>query len=386
MEQPTSRPPIDISVSTTAFQVPLEEYLRDQPKEVPVVLFTGAGASVPLGMPAMKEFRKQLSDRLPGSLKLPWDIVVELTAVYYDVDLDDVDIEQVLTYIEDSLFTYSALVKIWAKTEEREDSPTIRELERFRDSLLQLRTYILDEICATYRAPDPAEALRCYDPLFKMLRATTGQSYTSVFTTNYDLTFEVLGEWSPETYEVFDGFQVDDSGQETWKGKYLASSEAKHVISLWKLHGSTSWQEDEAKRPVTKAPPSTYIQGDKTTSIIYPTKTKAKTQGLFGRPSNQAYGRLGSLFAQSGAVGILLVIGYGFGDDEIRGDIEDGLASDGRAKLIVVDPDATIPKLKCRFPSVATDRITVINSRFGEKDTIEEIRSAVEAILDWEDQ
>ena len=358
--------------------------MGDQAKEVPVVLFTGAGASVPLGMPAMKEFRKQLSDRMSGRLKIQWDSVVELASRNYEVDLDGVDIEQVLTYIEDSLFTYSALVKIWRKSEEREDSPTIRELERFRDSLWQLRTCILDEICGTYRAPDPAEVLGHYDPLFKMLRATTGQSETNVFTTNYDLTFEVLGKRSPEKYEVFDGFQVDDSGQETWKGKYLASSEAEHVISLWKLHGSTSWQEDEAKRPVTKAPPSTYIQGDKTTSIIYPTKTKAETQGLFGRPYNQAYGRLGSSFAQPCAVGILLVIGYGFGDDEIRCDIEDGLALDGRAKLIVVDPDATLCKLKSLFPSVATDRFTVIKSYFGEEDTIDRIRSAVEAILEQE--
>ena len=386
MEQQTSRPPIEISVSTTSFQVPLEEYVRDQPEEVPVVLFTGAGASVPLGMPAMREFRKQLSDQLTGSLKLLWDNVVELAAGYYEVDLDDVDIEQVLTYIEDSLFTYSDLVMIWAKAEEREDSPTIRELERFRDLLLQLRTYIFDEVCATYRAPGPAEVLRFYDPLFRMLTATTGQSKTDVFTTNYDLTFEVLREGSPEKYEVFDGFQVDDSGQETWKGKYVASSKAEYVISLWKLHGSTSWLEDEAKRPVTKAPPSTYIQDDKTTSIIYPTKTKAKTQGLFARPYNQAYGRLGSLFDQPGAVGILLVIGYGFGDDEIKGDIDDGLVLDDNAKLIVVDPDATISKLKCLFPSVAADRITVIDSYFGEEDTIDEIRSAVEAILGQENQ
>ena len=66
MEQQTSRPPIEISVSTTSFQVPLEEYVRDQPEEVPVVLFTGAGASVPLGMPAMREFRKQLTRETVG--------------------------------------------------------------------------------------------------------------------------------------------------------------------------------------------------------------------------------------------------------------------------------------------------------------------------------
>ena len=384
MEQQTSRRPVEISVFTTSFQVPLDDSVGDRLDEAPVVLFTGAGASVPLGMPAMKEFRKQLSERLPGSLMIQWDSVVELAAAYYEVDSDDVDIEQVLTFVERSLYTYSDLVMIWTKAEEREDSPTVRELENFRDLLLQLRICILDEICATYRGPDPAEVLRCYDPLFKMLTATTGQLSTNVFTTNYDLTFESLAEGSPEKYEVFDGFQINEVGQEIWKGKYIAISEAEHSITLWKLHGSTSWQGDETKRELTKAPPSTYIQDEKTTGIIYPTKSKAKTQELFSRPFNQAYGRLASLFDQPGAVGILLVIGYGFGDKEIRCDIENGLVLEDRAKLIVVDPDATICKLKRLFPKVATNRITVIDSYFGQEDTIETIRSAVEGLLNQE--
>ena len=385
MPQETPHSGLTISITTTSFQASLDELGIGCPKSPPVVLFTGAGASVPLGMPTMKDFRRQFSEKLTSNLKLQWDGVEEFSAKYYQEELADVDVEHVLTYIESCLFSHSKLVKLWKSTARRDEwdqLPTVRELDGFRSLLWTLRMRILDEICASYGKPDPSKTVKCYSPLLKMLAKTSGQSSINVFTTNYDLTFEVLAEADPNQFEVFDGFYSDPSGEETWKGVYIGSKQAEHSITLWKLHGSTSWKGIPARGQLRKSPPSTYLQGDEETIIIYPTKSKAETQRLFARPFNQAYGSLGSLFAQPGAVGVLLVIGYGFGDEEIRRDIEEGLILEDTAKLIVVDPEATICRLSEDFPRVNTDRITVIDSFFGQDDTVARIQSVLEEQLD----
>ena len=375
------------SVETWAFQLSPEDFAELRPKASPVVLFTGAGASVPLDMPTMVGFRKRFLDRLTGNQKVLWENVVMLTAKNFEEELSGVNIEQVLTYIERCLFSYSELLTLWRDILQRNEGdplPTIPELEEFRQLLWTTRTDILDEICATYAEPDPSKTISCYEPLFKMLAETAGQSVTNVFTTNYDLTFETLVTELPDDYELSDGFRKDRSGEEVWQNDYVPTCQKKHSIVLRKLHGSTSWKGNWARGELRKASPSTYIQDGEQTVIIYPTKTKADTQDLFARPFNQAYGSLDSLFMQVGSVEVLLVIGYGFGDDELRGDIEEGLVAEDKAFLVVVDPGADISKLSRDFCRVSTDRIRVIKSYFGPKETIEEIRSVLEALLSEE--
>ena len=377
---------LETSVDHRAFRIPSDRIAEILPKPSPVVLLTGAGASAPLDMPTMKEFRESFSKQLACKLKAQWNSVVQLTAKYYDGEVDDIDIEQVLTYVESCLFSYVQLAGLWRKTLRGDDRvlPTIEELEKFRQSLWILRMSILDGICKTYAEPDPSKTVECYEPLFKMLTETAGQSTTNVFTTNYDLTFETLARERPNGYELSDGFRKVTSGKEVWKGDYLPKCQSEHSIVLWKLHGSTSWKVNEEKEELRKDSPSIYRQDGDTTVIIYPTKTKADTQELFARPFNQAYGSLESLFMQVGVVKVLLVIGYGFGDDELRRDIQNGLAAEDKAMLIVVDPGADICELSNSFPEVSTERIRVINSYFGEDDTIEAIRSSLEELLNYE--
>ena len=234
--------------------------------------------------------------------------------------------------------------------------------------MLKLRICILDKICTTYTYPEPSRTVECYEHLFRMLIEITGQSTTNVLTTNYDLTFETLANERPSDYVVTDGFRKIESGEEIWDNYYVPSYPADHCITLWKLHGSTSWKGDWAKGALRKAAPSTYIQDDESTVIIYPTKTKASTQDLFARPFNQAYGSLSGLF-QKMAVGVLLVIGYSFGDYEVRSHIEEGLTIDNDAKLVVVDPGANSCKLSTDFPRIDPGRIKVISSYFGKDDT-----------------
>ena len=123
------------------FQMSPETVAVIRPKLLPVTLFTGAGASVPLGMPTMNDFRKELSNGLSGNLKLLWNNIIVLTGTYYEVEQDRVDIEQVLTYIEASLFSYSKLMMLWRSrfTLDTGDRVSIQELENFRQQFVEVK-------------------------------------------------------------------------------------------------------------------------------------------------------------------------------------------------------------------------------------------------------
>ena len=352
-------------------------------KPSPVILFTGAGASKPLGMPTMLEFNDNYSKKLCGKVATLWNNVVNSSAEFFNTKADSIDLEQVLTYIDDCELSYCNSASMWEKMYGVYlGTPTIEQIHDFRQDLWSLRNDMLDQICATYGAPDPSSVVECYGPLFWMLKSVSGQVSTNVFTTNYDLSLEVLSKTKPDDFILVDGFVILSSGEEVYKKQYVPTFNGGHVIVLWKLHGSTSWRGKAPYLELVKAPPGKYIGADgKRTVIIYPTKDKDASQNLHASPFNQAYGGFESMFSQIQATQVLLVIGYRFGDIEINDVIEKGLALEGNAKVIVVDPNATLESVAGLFPKIDQGRIKVIPHKFGEEGTIgkieEEVRSSI---------
>ena len=353
-------------------------------KPSPVVLFTGAGASKPLGMPTMLEFRERFASKLLGhGQAMLWSNVVAQSAEFYGTSPESIDIEQVLTCIESCELSFKRSAALWESIYGISHGiPTIEEIHEFRQSLWSIRDDVLDEICATYIDPEPEEVVKCYVPLFEMLRDVTGQTTTNVFTTNYDLTFEVLGDTKPDAFEVVDGFVLGPSGAEIFEKQFVPKYNAGHSIVLRKLHGSTSWKGQLPNLGFQKASPGKYVHDDgKRTIIIYPTRNKAGSQNLHTSPFNQAYGGLESLFSQMGTLKVLLVIGYGIGDTEVREAIERGLESESKSQVIVVDPGTTHEYVAGLFPKIDRTRFRVIQGKFGEDATVErigkELRSAI---------
>ena len=352
-------------------------------KSSPVVLFTGAGASKPLGMPTMLEFKVNYSNKLCGTLATLWNNVVNSSAKFFNTKADLIDIEQVLTYIDNCEISYCDSASMWEMMYGVHlGSPTIEQIHDFRQELWSLRNDVLDQICATYGAPDPSRAVECYETLFWMLKRVSGQVSTNVFTTNYDLSLEVLAKTKPDDFDLVDGFVTFPSGEEVYKKQYVPTFKRGHAIVLWKLHGSTSWRGKSPYLELVKAPPGKYIGADgKRAVIIYPTKNKDASQNLHASPYNQAYGGFESMFSQIQATLVLLVIGYRFGDKEINDVIEKGLALEGKARVIVVDPNAALESVAGLFPNIDKGRVKVIPHKFGEEGTIgkieEEVRSSI---------
>ena len=368
-QYPGLTPLIDSPLSTT--------------KPSPVLLLTGAGASRPLGMPTMLEFKSNFANNLCNKEAFLWNGIVDLTAKFFGIDAKATDIEQVLTYIDHCEICYEESTFLWEKMYGMKyGTPTIEQVHEFRQDLWSLRSAVLDEICATYKDPERLKVVDCYDPLFRMLNSVSGQVATNVFTTNYDLTFEVLAKVKPDDFELVDGFVTLPSGEEVFKKQYVPAYNAEHSIILWKLHGSTSWKGQIPNLELRKECPGNYIQaGGERTIIIYPTRNKDASQNLHTNPFNQAYGGLASMFSQIQATQVLLVIGYRFGDTEIREVIEEGIATEGKATVVVVDPSATLEDVAGLFTRVEKERFRVIPHKFCEQGTIEKIGEEVRSAM-----
>jgi hypothetical protein len=330
----------------------------------------------------MVQFRRDFEGTITGTEAGLWSALVEASGALNSVGPNDVDIEHVLTCIEDCELSFKAADRLWRKVWElTKGLPTVDEIHTFRQQLWGLRQKALDMICQTYGSPEANKVVNHYDPLFRLLEQQAGQHSTNVFTTNYDLAIEELVHSLPSRYELADGFVTVSDGREIWKSNYVPRCKSDHSLILWKLHGSTSWVGAPPVGEIMKTSPAAFVVGAKRTVLIYPTKRKRRSQRLFTRPFTAAYGEFTSMFLRYGAVRVLLAIGYRFGDAELKQALADGFEAEDGAVLVVVNPNATLGKVSAEFPSISSNRIKVVNRGFGEKETLEEIAQLLSAAL-----
>jgi hypothetical protein len=173
--------------------------------------------------------------------------------------------------------------------------------------------------------------------LRKVGRRSTRLQRTQIFTTNYDLAFEMAARKS--RFNVIDGFgfggaQQFDGGSfdldfvRRRPNEQLALE--PNVFHLLKLHGSVDW--DDAGRAVRK------VAGRRPESpvLIYP--SAAKYQLSYRQPYLEFMSRFQIALRQPD-VG-LIVVGFGFNDEHLVAPIESALRSNIGLRAIVVTPGA----------------------------------------------
>ncbi len=295
-----------------------------------IVILLGAGASREADIPTSAQMIAKIEEHVSGSSS-EWSRYKDLynsirSAVIYSEGIHG-NYDAVVSYnIERLVDTLSEIGKhnrhilypfvgSWNPTLVEVAGPKFKLADEFR-------TKIIDELRRDWLAVDNyTAAAQYYNGLFSLQREY--QYPLRVFTLNYDLCVERSAE-NESGIVLTRGF--DD--QRIWDWSQFIESQSRNPdIYLYKLHGSMDWRYDE-NDVLTYSDDASRIS---VPAFIFGTSYKLEYRDpfLFLMSEFRRCTLLSSL---------ILVIGYGFGDEHINVIIRQALRGRGGRKLLVVEP------------------------------------------------
>ncbi|WP_296022144.1 SIR2 family protein [uncultured Agrobacterium sp.] len=173
--------------------------------------------------------------------------------------------------------------------------------------------------------------------LRRVARRSARRSRTKLFTTNYDLCFEMAARRSG--FVVIDGFAFGndsrfDSAQFSYDVVRRSVTEERsdyieNLFHLYKLHGSIDWERSEGNSFIAKKP------GTLKPLLIYPRSDKYEL--AFSQPYIEMMGVFQSFIRVPSVT--LLVIGFGFNDKHIAEPILAAIRGNLGLDIVIISPD-----------------------------------------------
>ena len=300
------------------------------PTKAKVVLFTGAGVGVPLGLPTSTEFVVEMDANARQ--------ITKHVRAYLGKDADD--IEWVLSGLEEfrtqTDFTEYLLPHLAAGNSHAEHGKAHvqRSLTSFRkegaQELVRLKKVIFEKL----NSYDAAQAVQVHAGLIRSIREAVDGCALSVFTTNYDLTFEAAAENGEAVFGELGIAEIDYGFSMTFgRPIYDPSRDFKWqptIIEYLKLHGSLDWHRDAQGR-CSRSMSSTVPDDPDQMAILYP--------GFKGVPEAEPFismhGRLNRRLAEAD---IVVVVGFAFRDSYINALFENVLRLRRDLKVLYFNP------------------------------------------------
>lgn len=279
----------------------------------PVILFTGAGASTALGFNTTKKFMAKVEE------------VVSENTLYEEIyrgwqtetNESDLDIEHLLDHLDSCL-----------------DDTTLAKRNKLR--VARFKGDVLKLVVDHYSDVNAEKAGHLYFWLFMWLKAYPPEMYPLlVFTTNYDWIFERAISSYKSSMNLVDGFRTTKMGT-YWDAKTFKNFKGTKFgwdFVYFKLHGSTSWYQQQDGR-IVKTTHAEMDPGRLRTMLIYPTLAKRKQ--VDAEPYSTCYKYLKGCLS-TGAV-LCVVIGFSFRDREINEVIQSAVRVNRNVQFLVVDP------------------------------------------------
>lgn len=308
-----------------------------------ITVFTGAGASKPLGYPTTAEFFAS------GTAK---DLCASpvYRAVAKHLKKNDLDVEDILRL----LYPIAAL----------HSTPTGDLIFRHLGGnwVGDIPGFVTNTNNACFdhygRLPTESDVRSIYTPLLKFADWTNQR--VSLFTTNYDPVTDVLMEIADAAgLPCHDGFNRLGA----WDSGSYSSLKARG-LAIYRLHGSMSWIESDAKIRNTRDY-SRRVSSQSEHLIIYP--------GFKGNPEQE--GNPAFRFAHTalrkdlGESTIALIIGFSFRDPHLNGIFRDALDTNQKLTLVVWNPtwpegpDVGLSELAQSFEN----RVKHLACKFGDE-------------------
>jgi hypothetical protein len=295
----------------------LTDYQTSLEKSALLVL-TGAGASVPFGMPTMAEFRTHIDTQ--------WtDLVDQIFPNKKEFDLER--LLGVLAFYEEILDQYSRdpMLHSWIQFIGRSD---------LGGRARGLKNHVFDRIIELYghvplERQEKARVL--YLPLYRDLLELCGNEpqVLPIFTTNYDLTFEALRRLD-SGFTVNDGIRDVGYDREWAPEHYQGAMNYKYAI--FRLHGCSHWMKNNhTGRILYQSQPDRKDPGNKEPAVLFP--LLGKEVAVPHEPYATAY----SYFREClRAAHVILIVGYSGRDPLVQQYIADSLRRDTDKGIIVI--------------------------------------------------
>ncbi len=335
------------------------------------MLFFGAGASKPLGIPTMAEFTETIIEgleslpRLDPKEKMLKDYIPkvrEIQATVRSFGLNP-DIEAILSVLQGKAKPRKALEDFGAQV--------ILFAEQYRniaeDELaLVAMTEIEEVIYKRCMQINHRLAVQLYGQLYDTIRdnltipvTNQGNHYFGqealqrIFTTNYDLALETFLKSRKIGFD--DGFHEDGVRDVAFDGQW-----SNGPVFLFKLHGSINYYlKEDGKVVRSDAPLETVdlygrkIEGRR---MIFPTGEKYATLSPY-------YEYLGQLRNALGNEWVCIVMGYSFRDVAINNAFLDGVRKNPRLHILILGPSAN--KIRDALHPNLQKNVHALNGAFG---------------------
>ena len=207
-----------------------------------ILLFVGAGSSVELGIPAMREMLTELSDYLHSRLKSN----CALQKLKESMESSDYDLENFIESVE--------------SLEKGEIEKKKLDLKPDQDLLTSVQNIKWETEWYVKQCCERLTELRACT-LWREFFFHTYDHDISIATTNYDRSFEIAA--SRYDAEINDGFELfTDREFAKWKGFETNTC----LLKYFKIHGSTDWYRTDSSE-VVKLRHAIPIFGDLSVSV-----------------------------------------------------------------------------------------------------------------------
>lgn len=297
-------------------------------KKDEVIVLLGAGASVDAGIPHSAHMVQQIETLIANEWKEYCDLYNYVrSAIFYADGIRG-------TYAPDVAYNIERLVVALDELSRREEHPIYPFVGAWNPRLIQVagdnfrhvtkfKTNIVEKLRRDWIEIPNYDRAAYFKGLISFQKELNYP--LRVFSLNYDLCVEktYYAEYKdfPER-----GFDKDRH----WSHELLEDSEnTEKNLFLYKLHGSIDWQRDAKTGVLTYSDSTTKIKTDDA-ALIFGTTYKLQYVDPFLFLVYQL--RRLSLDAR-----LLIVIGYGFGDEHINGILAQALRSSTEKRIIAVN-------------------------------------------------